>query len=490
MAVPEEVRKVERPKNTVVVQYGDGKYAVKQRVGCKNVGGRRVPVDGPTVGHITGMRYVPVVPDTSEDGPELKDWANVVLCDTLFKDVLDDLRKFYSPRESLQIYCMAILRVCRPGIKDNELKSAYDESFLSEMYPGVGLSKNTVCSELNSIGKAYGRIIAFMRDRVSRVCRDHHLLIDGTLKSDESDVNSLSDYSRKVLTKGARDISVLYAYDLNDDEIICSTAYPGNMQDDRAMEDFIEINDITRGLIVADKGFTEPSARKAFMKNPDLHYLLPLKRNAKVIAEYRMYSFSGLLKGYDGITYRKEKEGGSAKWLYSYRDASKAASEERVYLETHKGSYDPDDHGGRAGEFGTIVFESDVDMGPAAVYKAYADRWLIETIFRFYKDVNDFDETREHDDYSVMASEFVNFLSSVLTNRLLKRFSVIEALEDVTYGKTMKLLARGKKIKIDGRWKLRRLSVYEADILADLGLLNRPVSVKNPVGRPRKRAQA
>ena len=35
-------------------------YAVRQRVGCKNVGGRHLPVNGPTIGHIIDGAYVPV----------------------------------------------------------------------------------------------------------------------------------------------------------------------------------------------------------------------------------------------------------------------------------------------------------------------------------------------------------------------------------------------------------------------------------------------
>jgi hypothetical protein len=41
-----------------------------------------------------------------------------------------------------------VLRVCFGGIKDCELKDAYEESFLSELHPGVALSRNTVSAFL------------------------------------------------------------------------------------------------------------------------------------------------------------------------------------------------------------------------------------------------------------------------------------------------------------------------------------------------------
>ena len=50
MPIPKEILDVKRPTNTVVVAYGKNKdrYAVRKRVGCKNVNGRHVPINGPT----------------------------------------------------------------------------------------------------------------------------------------------------------------------------------------------------------------------------------------------------------------------------------------------------------------------------------------------------------------------------------------------------------------------------------------------------------
>ena len=39
MPIPEDILKVERPKNTIVIAYGKDKklYAVRERIGCKYV---------------------------------------------------------------------------------------------------------------------------------------------------------------------------------------------------------------------------------------------------------------------------------------------------------------------------------------------------------------------------------------------------------------------------------------------------------------------
>ena len=63
MPIPQDIRSVARPKNTIVIAYGKDKnlYAVRQRVGCRNVDGRHLPVNGPTIGHIIDGVYVPDV---------------------------------------------------------------------------------------------------------------------------------------------------------------------------------------------------------------------------------------------------------------------------------------------------------------------------------------------------------------------------------------------------------------------------------------------
>jgi len=495
MPIPKEILEVERPINTVVIAYGKDKnrYGVRQRIGCKNDGGRHLPVNGPTIGHIINGLYVPIIPvgpaGISENAVDLKEWANIVFCDEKFVDIQEELLKVYNRHDMLKIYNIAVLRVCMPGIKDYELKEAYDTSFLSEIYPGVALSKNTVCEFLNNLGKSCSRITAFMQNRAAAVNMEHHLLIDGTLKSNESRVNSLSDFSRKAKTKGARDISVLFAFDLEAMEPICSKCFPGNMLDLTAYESFIQENGIIKGIIVADKGFPASAAQNQFRENPDLHYLNPIKRNSTLIRTHAMLDFTGILPGVDGITYRKENCSGIDKWLYSFRDAYRAAKEEQDWLkrEKKKGTYNLETLREKQLVFGTVVLECDLDLTPETVYKAYAKRWEIEIAVRFYKSACEFDETRVHDDYSVIGGEFCDFLSTLLTFRLLKAFDNARLLEHMTYKMIMSSLKRAKKVKVSGDdWQMIKINPSVVEILQKLGILETPVSIPKKRGRPKK----
>ena len=495
MPIPQDILSVPRPKNSVVIAYGKDKslYAVRQRIGCRNDNGRHLPVNGPTIGHIIDGVYVPIdkeAPVNVSSSPvDLTDWANIVLCDRLFSDIRQELSAVYSQTDVMKIYCISILRVCDPGIKNYELKEAYETSFLSELYPGIALSKNTVSVFLNDMGKAVSKIVRFMQNRAAAVSMDHHLLIDGTLKSDESKINSLSDFSRKARTKGTRDISVLYAFDLETMEPVCSKCFPGNMLDATAYSAFISENRITKGIIVGDKGFPESAAHDQFEANKDLHYLNPVKRNSKLIERHRMLDFTGILPGYEGITFRKEKCTGTDKWLYSYRDSYKASKEEGDWLRRAKKdkSYSLEALREKQKTFGTIVLECDLDIPAETAYKAYEKRWEIEIVMRFYKSACEFDETRVQDDYSVIGSEFCDFLSTLLTFRLIKAFDQAKLLEEKTYKKIMFILDRAKKVRSGGEaWQLIRLNPSHEKILQELGLIPKPEEPprKKP-GRPK-----
>jgi hypothetical protein len=275
MGVPEEVRKVPRPKNTVVYVYGENKYGVRERSGYYT-GGKCPPKNGKCIGHIINLEYVPLPEETIEpvsktkDYPDMLDWANVALCDDLFKDILAELDKVFNSSDSRKIYCISVLRACYGGIKDYELREHYQCSYLSQRYPGVALSKNIISDFFENLGKTYSKIVQFMRNRASNVKIDHRLLIDGTLKSNESYINSFSDFSRKAKLKGSRDISILFAFDFDEYELVCSKCFPGNMLDINAYETFLQETNIERGLIVSDKGIPGSAASKYFANHPEL----------------------------------------------------------------------------------------------------------------------------------------------------------------------------------------------------------------------------
>ena len=343
---------------------------------------------------------------------------------------------------------------------------------------------------LNGLGRTCSRISRFMRARAEAVGADHHLLVDGTLKTDDSRVNSLSDFSRKASRKGTRDISILYAHDLERREPVCSRCFPGNMPDLTAYEEFLEENGVTRGLVVADKGFPSGAAAGRLSRHPELHHLNPIRRSSRLIAAHDLMRLTSLLPGFEGVTCRKERCGEEDRWLYAFRDAARAAEEERSWLDRAgaRSSHSSEEHERRRQSFGLVVLESDLDMPPETAYRAYACRWEIEVVMRHYKSACEFDGTRVHDDYSVIGSEFCDFLATVLTFRLLRAFDEAGLLERRGYGRIMSILRRAKRVRLDGdEWRLIKINPSYIELLQALELLPKPdTPPRRRRGRPPK----
>lgn len=341
----------------------------------------------------------------------------------------------------------------------------------SRVYPGVALSENTVSSFLDHLGEDRAKRRAFYQKRADRVIAEHHIAIDGMLKQDNSSVNDLSAFFRKARVRGCKEVSVLYAYDIEKMEPVCAEAFPGNSIDVSSYAAFIRDNDIRKGIIVSDKGF--PPAR--------------IKDNGAL-------NFDGVLEGIDGhILYSKRQIKGD-RFLYTFRDSRKSGIEEASFLANReKKDFSYSWYDKKSDVFGVIVFESDEDLDPRTAYICYSDRWLLELVFNRYKNYIGLDRTNVQGDFSVIGSEFVNFIATVMTSRMLSKATAAGLLETRSYGDLLDDLsevwrdadAPEHAATNDGHW-IHTLE-YEFAELDALGLsepIPKPVPKKR--GRPRK----
>lgn len=455
MGIPEEIRKVPRPRNTIVVlsgKTGPNRYAVRSRNGFKyGSKGNPQPINGPIIGHIVDGKYVPKNEPLTLSEPDMLSFGGVAFVRSCVGDLLDDLYSVYSVEDAQKILVLAALRVLKPRVTARRVSSEYHRTFLSHFYPGLTLSENTVGSFLRHLGENGPKRKAFYLKRISSVVQTHHIAIDGTLKQDTSNVNDLSAFSHKARVKGCRDISVLYAYDLEAKIPICAEVFPGNSIDATSYRSFITDNDIRKGIILADKGFPPSQIADELSKRPELHFITPLKRNDARIKNHDMYNFQGVLKGFDkAIFYKKESLRGG-RFLYGFRNTHLAAMEEHSFAESAKAhdNFDNAQFMHKKDAFGSIVFESDQDLAPEVVYRCYADRWQIELVFQRYKSDEGLDQTRVQTDFSVIGSEFINFVATTLTCRMLQKAQDAGLLKNDSWSDLMDDLSSAWR-KVDG----------------------------------------
>lgn len=499
MGVPKQIRQVPRPVNTIVVDNkndGPKRFAVRERNGARYVpGGNPQPHNGKVIGHITDGVFVPIHAEVAKAEPDMLSYGAAAFVRSVTKDILNELLQVYSPDDAYTILAIASLRVIRPSIVSSRLSTHYSRTFISVFYPGVSLSANSVCTFLQKLGQDGEKRQRFYSLRAKQVIEDHHIAIDSTLKQDFSVVNDLSAFSYKARMKGSREVSVLYAYDIELMEPVCAEVFPGNHIDACAYRAFIRDNDIKKGIIVTDKGFPPSMIRDELEKRPDLHFLTPVRRNDTRIASNDMLTYEGVLEGIgDHVLYTKRAIKGG-RFLYAYKSAGKAAAEEASFLarrEKYK-DFSSEQYTRKKDLFGVIVFESDLDLDPKTAYLCYDDRWLLELVFNRYKSDECLDKTNVQGDFSILGSEFINFISTVTTCRLLRQARKAGLLEDMTYGELMDDLSSAWRMvsapespsSDDGKWVHTLPSIFKE--LEALGLSSPPPNATpKKRGRPRK----
>ncbi len=117
MSVPESIRAVPRPKNTVVVDSGhEGvlRYAVRERAGVKyGPGGRSRPVNGRVIGHIIDGEYVPIIA-ASEEEPAFLSFGPSAFVNSMSTDLYQDLQKVFAAPMAQQIMVIASIKAMVP----------------------------------------------------------------------------------------------------------------------------------------------------------------------------------------------------------------------------------------------------------------------------------------------------------------------------------------------------------------------------------------
>lgn len=142
------------------------------------------------------------------------------------------------------------------------------------------------------------------------------------------------------------------------------------------------------------------------------------------------------------------------------------------YLADFRDNFNAENYKEKKSLFGLIVFKSKADLDPLVVYLAYSQRWPVETLFWLYKNIIDRDTVNVHSDYSVYATELINFLSVVITTRVKNEFIKLELNKKYSYKEIFRYLSKYKKVrtKEGGKWSTATMLKYIEELVAALGV--------------------
>lgn len=138
MAVPAEIRAIERPKNTDVRKSGS-MWAVIEIVGCIRKNGKNQPVEGKVIGHIIDGKFVSK--EKVKITVSMKNFDDYEIAKSVSKDLFTDLSNVYPQDIAKHIYAIALLRSINPRMTNNKLNEVFNESFMSVENPELKLGK-------------------------------------------------------------------------------------------------------------------------------------------------------------------------------------------------------------------------------------------------------------------------------------------------------------------------------------------------------------
>ena len=225
-----------------------------------------------------------------------------------------------------------------------------------------------------------------------------------------------------------------------------------------------------------DKGCYGPDAVKTIKDKKNLGYIIPLKQSSRKISDNEMdRDITAILSEYkDAHVFWKKKKINDECYLYSFRNPKDAYDQEIGYLTRNrkKGTYSEEKYLDKQSEFGIIVFESNKDLDPLVVFEAYSKRWEIEIMFNLYKNIIELNTTRVHGDYRVYSTEFINFLSVLISSRVKSLLNEKGISSKYSYKQVFSYLAKAKKVKSGSEriWSSSKVVKYIADMLDLLGV--------------------
>lgn len=148
MKVPEEIRRVERPANTVVIdrgpKYGDYRYIVQYRNKSEGSQKKRNLL----LGYIINMKYVPFVPIEFSFS-----FGGGAFAHTVSKDILEDLCAAFGDEDGRFLYCLALVRAVKPALMQDRIAVFYINSYAGKVFPGFDLSEAGILQRMACIKK-------------------------------------------------------------------------------------------------------------------------------------------------------------------------------------------------------------------------------------------------------------------------------------------------------------------------------------------------
>lgn len=390
-----------------------------------------------------------IVKVTEESVPNKEYGASEYLCNK-GADIIEKLKRYF-PEIWKTIFVMAALRVIEPQ-PFKRIEEAYLYSYLSVVYPGINLSKNSISGLLQELGNSRTQIVEFMKAYVSG---SEHLIFDGTRITTYSREMDMAQVGYNHKRTYDPQVNLLYAFATCPEAMpMYYRVVPGNICDVTAFRVCVEESGLNNSIIIADKGFGS-RANFNMLEENGLKYIVPLRRSCKEFDAERIRS--GYADGFEDFFMFNDRP----IWYFrnadctTYIDGELRLREETDYIrriEENRDGYDKQGYMESRLKFGTIILRSNTDLQPKELYETYKKRAAIEQSFDTLKNLLEQDTSYMQSDVAFEAWSFINHISLMLSYLLYNEMKNKDLLKKYSLSDALTLLSHQRMLYLNGKW--------------------------------------
>ena len=234
---------------------------------------------------------------------QIKNYGEYAMVLASTQSVLKRLEEHFNDSDARMIYALSVIYFIEQYTPASYIKDIYDQSILSNKWPTLAISENSVNEFIHLLGshpavcEEYSQSI--IEDSSGLTAIDGHVILCCSRQND------LADYGNKYQKTGNKQINLLQAYDVESACSLASKAYEGGLPDKSSVRDMLMTYDFPeKTCFLVDMGFYSEEDMELYRKNGK-HFVIPVPENAGISkAMLSNISFS------DSFVYEKKDEDG------------------------------------------------------------------------------------------------------------------------------------------------------------------------------------
>lgn len=509
---PSFIQSFKRPAGTEIKRINGRYYLYERKSVYDPQTKRKKKKSGALLGTITEEGFIPKKEKVAQQELREIQCVEYGACSYLYQTnraMMESLKRFF-PDTWKTIFTLAALK-CIGETSLKRVQASYETSYLSVLFPRLGLSAASLTHAMRDLGRNRDGICSSMRNGLSAY--SGFILIDGHRIISESKNLPLVQLGYDSRMRYEPQVNLLYLFGRKDGLRLplYYKQFAGSVPDCLALPDIgeeagIKGSDIT---VIADKGFGSDDDFSAITSS-GMHYIIPVKRNStevEIPANASLYGSafnfrqrsvfwtSSIKEGYKVVVYydmllamyetsdiisRLEKKNNTQATTLEKENARRKKGKGKLTEEQIAAmqSVDVAKSIQERNEIGVLILKTDrLDLDESQIYALYKTRQEIEQNFKCYDDTLNLDASFLQDQEAFEGWLFINHLALQMLYGILDYVAQANLTGRYSFKDVIRTLEGIRANKINGQWRLSQFTKSTKKLCADLGInINGPLA--------------